>query len=116
VVVRRRVRFVDGQPYLLADSYYPESIVGGTAIARPADITAGARHVLAEIGHKWVSHEDEIEGRAPTEDETRLLDIPPGLAVIVHNRTSANADGVPSRVMISILPVDRWRLVYKIEG
>lgn len=116
VVVRRRVRFVDERPYLLADSYYPERIVGGTDIARPADITAGARHILAEMGHKWVVHDDEIEGRMPTPDESRLLEIPAGLPVIVHTRTSSNAEGVPSRVMESVLPVDRHRVLYRIEG
>lgn len=116
VVVRRRLRFVDDRPYLIADSYYPERIVGGTDIARPDDITAGARHILAAMGHKWVTHDDEIEGRAPTEDESRLLDIPAGLAVMVHTRTSSNDEGIASRVMESILPVDRHRVLYRIEG
>lgn len=116
VVVRRRVRFVDDRPYLLADSYYPERIVGGTDIARPADITGGARHILADLGHKWVVHDDELEGRMPTAEEARLLEIPAGLAVIIHTRTSSNAVGVPSRVMESVLPVDRHRVLYRIEG
>jgi DNA-binding GntR family transcriptional regulator len=115
-VARRRLRFVDDVPYLIADSFYPEPIVRGSDIVRPADITGGARHVLADLGHKWVTHLDEIEGRNPTEDESHLLNIPPGLPVMVHMRTSSNADGVPSRVIISVLPVDRWRLIYRIEG
>lgn len=115
-VARRRLRFVDDVPYLIADSYYPEEIVRGSTVAHPADIVGGARHVLAALGHKWVTHYDEIEGRNPTEDESHLLNIPPGLSVMVHMRTSSNADGVPSRVIISVLPVDRWRLIYRIEG
>jgi GntR family transcriptional regulator len=102
--------------YLIADSYYPERIVHGSEVARPADIARGARQVLAELGHRWVFHVDEVEGRHPTDDEVRMLTIPPGLGVIVHMRTSSNADQVPSRVMVSILPVDRWRLIYHIEG
>jgi DNA-binding GntR family transcriptional regulator len=116
VVVRRRLRFVDDTPYLISDSYYPEPIVRGSAVANPADIPTGARHVLASLGHKWVTHEDEIEGRHPSEDESRQLNIPPGLSVLVHMRTSSNADEVPSRVLESILPVDRWRVLYKIES
>jgi GntR family transcriptional regulator len=116
VVVRRRLRFVDEAPYLIADSFYPEAIVRGTAVAHPADIRAGARNVLAELGHKWVTHNDEIEGRHPTDEEVRLLGIPPGLAVIVHTRTSSNTEGVPSRCMVSVFPVDRWRLLYRVEG
>jgi hypothetical protein len=34
-VVRRRGRRVDGEIMLLADSYYPERLVRGTAIAQP---------------------------------------------------------------------------------
>ncbi len=116
VVVRRRLRFVDDLPYLIADSYYPEAIVRGSPVASPADIPAGARNVLADLGHKWVTHDDEIEGRHPTEDEARQLNIPPGLSVLVHTRTSSNAEDVQSRVMISVLPVDRWRVLYRIEG
>jgi len=116
VVVRRRLRFVDDVPYLIADSYYPEPIVQGSPVANPADITGGARHILADLGHKWVTHEDEIEGRHPTEDESRQLNIPPGLSVLVHTRTSSNANGIPSRVMVSVLPVDRWRVLYRVES
>lgn len=113
-VVRRRVRYVDDVAYMIADSYYPEEIVRGTPIARPADITTGARHVLAESGHEWVSHDDEIVGRLPTEVEARVLGIPPGMAVMVHTRTSRNREGVASRVLVSVLPVDRWTLRYRV--
>lgn len=113
-VVRRRVRYVDDLPYMIADSYYPESIVRGTPIARPSDIPTGARHVLAERGHAWVAHDDEIVGRLPTETEGRVLGIPPGLAVMVHTRTSRNDEGVASRCMVSVLPVDRWTLHYRV--
>jgi GntR family transcriptional regulator len=115
-VARRRLRLVDDVPYAIADSFYPEAIVRGTPIVHPADITHGARHVLADLGYEWTTHDDEIEGRNPTEDEARILNIPAGLSVMVHTRTSSSTAGVPTRLMVSVLPVDRWRLIYRIEG
>ena len=116
VVVRRRVRYVDDKPYALNDSYYPEPIVRGTAITDPADIPTGARHILVDLGHRWTEHEDQIEGRAPTGGEIKQLDIPAGLQVLIHTRTSTNNAGVCSRVMVSVLPSDRWRLIYRVHG
>jgi GntR family transcriptional regulator len=115
-VARRRLRLVDDVPYLIADSFYPEAIVRGTAIVHPADIMQGARHVLVDLGYEWTTHDDEIEGRNPTEEESRILNIPAGLSVMVHTRTSSDRAGVPTRLMVSVLPVDRWRLIYRIEG
>jgi GntR family transcriptional regulator len=115
-VARRRLRMVDDVPYAIADSFYPEPIVRGTPIVHPANIKQGARHVLADLGYEWTTHDDEIEGRNPTEDESRILNIPAGLSVMVHIRTSGNSAGPPTRLMVSVLPVDRWRLIYRIEG
>ena len=115
VTIRRRVRTVDDVPYAIADSYYPQELVAGTAIADPADIKTGARHVLADLGHEMVSHHDAITARRPHRREMRDLDIAPAVAVIEHARTSSTGDGTPVRYMLSILPSDRWRLTYQVS-
>jgi GntR family transcriptional regulator len=116
VVVRRRVRFVNGIPYALADSYFPRRLVDGTPIASPADIPQGGRHILAELGLAMTSHEDEIRCRRPSRAEAGQLGIQPGCAVIAHNRLSSTADGKPIRLLATVLPSDRWEITYEDLG
>ena len=41
-VVRRRVRYLDGEPFYSNDSYFPMAVAEGTAVMSPADIARGA--------------------------------------------------------------------------
>lgn len=111
-VVRRRLRSINGRPSAIWDSYYPETFAGGTALAQPADITRGGRHVLAELGHKMCFHRDEITARAPRPEEAASLHIPPGTPLIEHMRTSCDTNDRPVRCMVAILPGDRYTLTY----
>lgn len=114
-LVRRRMRTVDGIPYALADSYFPHRIVAGTEIEHPDNIGRGGRHVLAELGYPMEHHADKVTSRRPHRRELQELGIAPGLAVIVHERTSSTASGEPVRHMVSILPSDRWRITYEVS-
>lgn len=115
-LVRRRTRYVNGIPYAIADSFFPHSLVEGSAIANPADITTGGRHVLAELDVPMDGgHTDTIRARRPHQREISELDIAPGLAVTAHNRTSHTAStGRPIRHMTTILPSDRWIVTYEV--
>lgn len=116
VLVRRRMRTVNGVPYAIADSFFPHALVEGTPIANPADITTGGRHVLADLGIPMNGgHSDSIRSRRPHPREITELDIAPGLAVTEHNRTSRTAgSGRPVRHMTTILPSDRWVITYEV--
>ncbi|GAA3307498.1 UTRA domain-containing protein [Nonomuraea dietziae] len=70
-VVRRRLRFVDGQPYNTNDSYFPRDLVRGSEIERPGDIARGANRVLEELGHGQVRVVDDIMARMPNQSEAR---------------------------------------------
>lgn len=116
VTVRRRVRYVAGAPYAIADSYFPHDLVSGSPIAEPADIPTGGRHVLRELGLAMTDHRDVISSRRPHRNEMQVLGLAPGLAVIVHDRTSRTAKGLPVRHMRSILPSDRWTVTYEVTA
>ena len=113
-VVRRRVRYVDGTAYLIQDSWFPESLVSGTPLMRPGDVSAPGG-VLASIGHVQVRYVDRITPRPATSAETALLQLPAGTAVAQHVRTGYDVEGRPLRCMVSILPGDRHTLVYEVE-
>jgi len=116
VVVRLRLRFVDDLPYAVADSYFPQAIAAGTALADPKDIARGGRHVLNELGYEMVTHRDCIGARRPHRGERNALDIAPGLSLLTHDRISSTKDGQPVRFMRSVYPSDRWQLTYEVAS
>ncbi|OEJ51978.1 GntR family transcriptional regulator [Streptomyces agglomeratus] len=114
-VVRERVRIVDQDPYALADSYFPEELVRGTALMLPEDVAAPGG-VLASIGLIQVRYQDEITVRMPTRGESEKLGLPAATPVAVHMRTGYDKDDRPLRVMITILPGDRHVIRYDVSA
>ncbi|GII33309.1 GntR family transcriptional regulator [Planotetraspora mira] len=114
-VVRRRLRFVDGQPYNTYDSYFPLDLVGDSEIARPGDIKRGANRVLAELGHHQVRAVDDISARMPTPDEALQLQLEPGTPVVVYVRVGYDSGDTPVRVAVSVLPADKHLIRYELE-
>lgn len=114
-VLRRRLRSVDHDPYLLADSYFPAELVQGTPLMEPGDVSAPGG-VLAASGHIQVRYHDEMTARMPTRAETQALRLSAGTAVIEHTRTGYDADGRALRVMVTVLPGDRHVITYDVQG
>lgn len=113
VAVRKRVRYLDGEPFNINDSYFPLSLVRDSEIMRPEDITRGANEVLAELGYRQVRALDELYVRMPTPEQTRRLDLGPGTPVGVHVLTGFTTEGRPVRVAVSVLPGDRHVISYE---
>lgn len=107
VVIRRRLRFIDGVPVQINDSHYPLDIVVGTEIMNPASIDRGVNEVLAENGHAQVRALDEIWLRMPTPDEVRQLQLGRGTPVAEHIVTGFTADERVVRMARVIVPGDR---------
>lgn len=110
--MRRKVRFLDGEPYEISDAFFPYELVQGTEIMLPEDIARGAGRVLAEKGHQQVRFQDEITSRMPTPEEAERLQLGPGTPVTIHSRTGFDQDGLPVRVLLTILPSDKHVIVY----
>lgn len=107
VVVRRRIRHLDGVPFQLNDSYYPREAVEGTEAMLPASVDRGVNRVLAENGFAQVRALDEIWIRMPNPEEVRRLVLGPGTPVAEHVTTGFTADDRVVRVVRAILPGDR---------
>ena len=115
-VVRRRVQYCDDEPYALADSYFPYELVRDSPIAQPDNIPRGANKVLDDLGHAQVRFRDEITIRMPHADEARRLAVGPGTPVAQLLRTAYDQDDRPVRLALTILPGDRYILVYDVAG
>ena len=107
VVLRSRLRFLDGEPFQINDSYYPRDIAEGTDVMQPRDIGRGANQVLADHGFAQVRTLDEIWARMPRPDEVTRLRIPPGTPVAELIVTGFTAEGRAVRMVRAILPGDR---------
>jgi GntR family transcriptional regulator len=116
VVVRRRLRTIDGEPHNLNDTYYPREIAEGTAIMHPADVTQGTIALMKDLGYEQVLHRDDLETRMPTPDEADQLSIPPGVPVLVQYRTGYTAALRPVKLTITVWPGDRTTLVYEVPA
>ena len=111
-VVRRHVRYIDGNPGIISDDYFDEAIVRGTELAAPADTTR--EEILKEAGYEQTYDVDEIITRMPTPAEARRLSLGAGQPVAQHTRIAYTAANKAVRVMISIIPGDTLILRYVI--
>jgi GntR family transcriptional regulator len=115
-VVRRRLRFVDGQPYNTNDSYFPLTLVADSEITRPGDIVRGANKVLEELGHPQVRMVDDIWARMPNSSEAEMLQLELGTPVVVYVRVGYDESDTPVRVAVSVLPSDKHLIRYELES
>lgn len=116
IAVRRRVMHADNEPLQLGDSYYPLTIVQGSKIMNPADVTEGTDQVLEDLGHTPTRYEDEITWRMPTSEEATKLHLRPGIPVGRLVRVSFDQEDKPIEVYIVILPGDRHVLLYDVDA
>lgn len=117
VVVRRRTRRVDGEPFQLADSWFPTKIAMDTDLMREEDVTRPGG-ILAHIGHPQKALRDEIRCWPPlTPDEAERLELSEaiGTPAIRHARIGYGDDSHPVRVMVTVAPGHLNTLVYEME-
>ena len=110
VVVRKRVRSLDGEFFNINDTYYPYELAQGTAIMSPEDIPRGSNYVLyvlADHGYAEGRSVDEIYVRMPQPDEVQRLHLSPGTPVATHYVTGYTAKDEPIRCDLFILPGER---------
>ena len=115
-VVRRRIRYLDGEPFYSNDSYFPLDIAQGTAIMVPHDIALGANSTLVEHGYVQTRAVDEIFVRMPRPEEAVRLGLTPGTPVAIHLTTGFTAEGKAVRCVHNVLPGDKHVIIYERDG
>ena len=103
VVARRRIRYLDGEPFNLNDSFYPLELVAGSEIVNPADVARGTNQALADLGYEQVRAIDEIEARMPHPDEAARLDLAAVTPVLAHRVTGFTEEDRPVRHTVNVL-------------
>lgn len=117
VVVRRRIRTVDGEVDNLNDSYYPPAVAGDVPeITSPATVPQGVIALMAERGHREARLVDELTWRPPTPDERTTLALSAGVSVLTQTRITFSTAGQVLRVAVTTWPGDRHRLIYELPA
>jgi GntR family transcriptional regulator len=110
-VLRRCVRYINGQPSSLQDTYYPMDLAEEVReLLSPRDIPQGTTKLLAERGHRQTAYYDEYVSRMPTPEEANLLGLQPGTTILLHVRTGYT-EKRPVRVSFNVLAGDRNQIV-----
>jgi GntR family transcriptional regulator len=113
IVIRRRLRTVDGKPFMTADSYYLHADVHDTPIARSGDVLPGVYAIFEQMGRPWSPAKvDRIGARMPRRFEMALLNISAGTPVMTIGRVSRDIHNVPVRLTIYVVPGDRSESEY----
>jgi len=111
VLVRRRTRFVDGEPSQTEDSYHPAAMVADTPIAQPEDFSPGTLHVLKQLGHGPVRSVHEVLSRAASPEESHRLRLAEGEWVMERTQIVFDAEDRPVEVVIAVYPASRGHVL-----
>lgn len=109
---RARLHFVEGRAVQHSTSYFPASLVAGTAITRVDTGAGGVYARLADLGHAPARFREEVRARMPLTDEAALLGTTMTTPIILIARTAFDADGRPVEVNEMILDANSYVLEY----
>ncbi|MFF0834181.1 GntR family transcriptional regulator [Streptomyces sp. NPDC003344] len=113
-VLRFCHRYVDDVPWSTQATWYAGWLVERSPrLAEPGDIEEGTTRYLAAHGIEQVGYFDEIATRMPTPEEARLLEIGPGVPVLLWTRTGYS-DERPIRCTVTTFRGDLNQMNYEI--
>ncbi|MFB6670177.1 GntR family transcriptional regulator [Streptomyces parvus] len=113
-VCRRRLRYIDGEPYQLSVSWFPARIALGTPLMNRSK-TALPGGILAHIGHPQVTGRDRFRSRPPNGQEREDLQLDAGTSLLEYRRIGFGEDGRPVRCMSTLCPGDRTMIEMDVE-
>ncbi|MFD6026658.1 GntR family transcriptional regulator [Streptomyces griseoluteus] len=119
VYARARLVKEGDQPTHTLTSYYRPEHVEGTRLVDPTPGPAGRGggfRVLYDAGYEIDHMKEELFARAPTPDEVKLLQLPPGEPVVELHRTTYTASGTVVEFAIGVHAASRfaWEYDFKV--
>jgi GntR family transcriptional regulator len=101
-LLRKRLTLRDDEPVEIEWSYYPESVVTGTALDPRQSTTGNGAPILPALGREQHGLVDEIQVREPTSEELQTLELPDEIPVMRTLRTITDAKGTVLEVTVMI--------------
>ncbi|MEV6979824.1 GntR family transcriptional regulator [Sphaerisporangium sp. NPDC051017] len=112
-VLRYRLMLRDDEPVEVSWSYYPLSLVAGSALTRPGRIHGGAPAVLAQLGYPEREFTDHLSVRPPTTEEAETLELPEGIPVFRQFRVIYSDADRPIEASILIKGGHLYEVMYR---
>ncbi|MGW1835859.1 GntR family transcriptional regulator [Streptomyces sp. NPDC002067] len=115
VYARARLVKEGSQPTHTLTSYYRPEHVEGTRLVDPTPGPAGrggGYRVLYDAGYEIDHMTEELFARAPTSDEAKLLQLPPGEPVVELHRTTYTASDTVVEFAIGVHAASRFAWAY----
>jgi DNA-binding GntR family transcriptional regulator len=118
VYARARLVKEGNQPTHTLTSYYRPEHVEGTRIVDPTPGPAGRGggfRVLYDAGYEIDHMKEELFARAPTSDEVKVLQLPPGEPVVELHRTTYTASDTVVEFAIGVHAASRFAWEYEFK-
>ncbi|MFD3533541.1 GntR family transcriptional regulator [Streptomyces sp. NPDC058664] len=112
-VLRKQILFLDEEPTELTRSYYPLSLVEGTAMLEKKRIRGGTPALLDSMGFPPREFVDELSSEIPTEEEVVALELPKDMPVLFAFRVVYSDDRLPIEVTLMTKAAHRYRMRYR---
>jgi GntR family transcriptional regulator len=116
VLIRSREMFANDRPVQLAVSYLSRDITAGTPIENTDVGPGGTYSCLGVLGHDITEFSETVTVRRPEVNEAAFLGLDPDdpdQCVYAIRRTAADQDGMVAEVTDTVMPVERFTLVYR---
>ncbi|HEY1917260.1 MAG TPA: GntR family transcriptional regulator [Streptosporangiaceae bacterium] len=117
VVCRHESRYVDGRPWSLQDSYYPQTLLERAPRLLSMDaMPDGTVDYLAQCGIQQVGYRDAVDVRFPHDEETGYFGLPADGHVQVYEiyRVAFDQSGERIRLTVTVYRADRNRFIISV--
>jgi len=115
VVSRHQGRYIDEIPWSLQTSFYPWEFItkGATRLLMAENIDEGAVKYLSEtLGLEQIGYRDWVTARGPDSTEQVFFELAHDATMFELFRTAFDQTGKPTRVTVTVYPVDRNQFVF----
>jgi GntR family transcriptional regulator len=115
VVTRHQRRYIDEIPWSLQTSFYPWEFItkGATRLLMAENIDEGAVKYLSEtLGLDQIGYRDWVTARGPDGTEQAFFELAHDATMFELFRTAFDQNGKPTRVTVTVYPVDRNQFVF----
>ncbi|MGH3567051.1 MAG: GntR family transcriptional regulator [Pseudonocardia sp.] len=112
VIYRRQHMYAGKQVAQLQETWLPQTLAEGTALAGTSKIVGGIYRALSAIGHPPVTAEEAVTSRMPTAEQAETLSLDAGSPILVVERITRGQDEHALSVTHAAIAGDRVQLNY----
>lgn len=115
-VARRRIRSIDGEPWMISTGWWPMWLAARTPLANEGEGDSvdmrdpSPLKFAARAGYPALRDENEITSRMPLESEAKTLRMAPNLPVLTMHTTSWTHGDRPLRCTADTFPSNKFML------